>query len=148
MILSARTGQRDLALTLAEPVFVGIRSLVHTLVATDARLISGPLRVGWQDWSAAAMTQHMRPLAQAVAHTKARICCTRKTTPGLRAFEKYAVRCGGGVNHRFGLDDAVLIKDNHIAVAGGVVPALRAAKAFVGHLVKIEIEVDAIIGSA
>lgn len=77
-----------------------------------------------------------------VAHTSARICDTRKTTPLLRAFEKYAVRCGGGANHRFGLDDAILIKDNHIAVAGGVVPALRAAKRYVGHLVKIEIEVD------
>lgn len=87
----------------------------------------------------ATLTSHY---AQAIAHTKAKICCTRKTTPGLRAFEKYAVRCGGGMNHRFGLDDAVLIKDNHIAVAGGVVPALRAAKNFVGHLVKIEIEVD------
>ncbi len=78
----------------------------------------------------------------AVAGTSARICDTRKTTPLLRAFEKYAVRCGGGVNHRFGLDDAVLIKDNHLAVAGGVIPALRAAKANVGHLVKVEIEVD------
>jgi nicotinate-nucleotide pyrophosphorylase (carboxylating) len=77
-----------------------------------------------------------------VAHTRAKICCTRKTTPGLRLFEKHAVRCGGGSNHRFGLDDAVLIKDNHIAVAGGVAPALKAAKASVGHLVKIEIEVD------
>ena len=77
-----------------------------------------------------------------VAHTSARICDTRKTTPLLRAFEKYAVRCGGGANHRFGLDDAILIKDNHIAVAGGVAPALRAAKRYVGHLVKIEIEVD------
>ena len=77
-----------------------------------------------------------------ISHTKARIADTRKTTPGLRAFQKYAVHCGGGMNHRFGLDDAVLIKDNHIAVAGGVVPALRAAKAAVGHLVKIEIEVD------
>lgn len=77
-----------------------------------------------------------------IAHTNARICDTRKTTPLMRAFEKYAVRCGGGVNHRFGLDDAVLIKDNHIAVAGGVREALRAAKAHVGHLVKIEIEVD------
>ena len=76
------------------------------------------------------------------AHTRARICCTRKTTPGLRAFEKYAVRCGGGMNHRFGLDDAYLIKDNHIAVCGGIVPALRAAKAQAGHLVRIEIEVD------
>lgn len=78
----------------------------------------------------------------AVAHTRARIVCTRKTTPGLRTFEKYAVLCGGGVNHRFGLDDAILIKDNHIAVAGGIIPALRAVKAAIGHLVKIEIEVD------
>ncbi|ATQ68219.1 MULTISPECIES: carboxylating nicotinate-nucleotide diphosphorylase [Methylosinus] len=80
--------------------------------------------------------------AERIAQTKAKVCDTRKTTPLLRAFEKYAVRCGGGANHRFGLDDAVLIKDNHIAVAGGVAPALRAAKAFAGHMVKIEIEVD------
>ena len=71
-----------------------------------------------------------------------RICCTRKTTPGLRALEKYAVRCGGGFNHRFGLDDAILIKDNHIAVAGGIRPVLERARAHAGHLVKIEIEVD------
>ena len=76
------------------------------------------------------------------AGTKLRICCTRKTTPGLRALEKYAVRCGGGFNHRFGLDDAILIKDNHIAVAGGVRAALERARAHIGHLVKIEIEVD------
>lgn len=74
--------------------------------------------------------------------TNLRICCTRKTTPGLRALEKYAVRCGGGFNHRFGLDDAILIKDNHIAVAGGIKPALQRARAHAGHLVKIEIEVD------
>jgi nicotinate-nucleotide pyrophosphorylase (carboxylating) len=80
--------------------------------------------------------------AAKIAHTKAKITDTRKTTPGLRALEKYAVRCGGGVNHRFGLDDAVLIKDNHIAVAGGVAKALDAARAAVGHLVKVEIEVD------
>ncbi len=80
--------------------------------------------------------------AARISHTKARICDTRKTTPLMRAFEKYAVRCGGGANHRFGLDDAILIKDNHIAVAGGVISALRAAKAYAGHLVKIEIEVD------
>src|SRR5262249_25531533 len=73
----------------------------------------------------------------AVAHTKAKIVDTRKTTPGLRALEKYAVRCGGGVNHRLGLDDAVLIKDNHIAVAGGVTAALNATRAAVGHLVKV-----------
>jgi len=77
-----------------------------------------------------------------IAHTKARVCCTRKTTPGLRALEKYAVRCGGGFNHRFGLDDAILIKDNHIAVAGGIAAVLMRAKAVAGHLVKIEIEVD------
>jgi nicotinate-nucleotide pyrophosphorylase (carboxylating) len=77
-----------------------------------------------------------------VAGTRTRICCTRKTTPGLRALEKYAVRCGGGFNHRFGLDDAILIKDNHIAVAGGIRPVLERAKAAAGHLVKVEIEVD------
>jgi nicotinate-nucleotide pyrophosphorylase (carboxylating) len=76
------------------------------------------------------------------AGTKMRICCTRKTTPGLRALEKYAIRCGGGFNHRFGLDDAILIKDNHIAVAGGIRPVLERARAHAGHLVKIEIEVD------
>jgi nicotinate-nucleotide pyrophosphorylase (carboxylating) len=75
---------------------------------------------------------------------KTRICCTRKTTPGLRALEKYAVRCGGGFNHRFGLDDAILIKDNHVAVAGGVRPVLERARAAAGHLVKIEIEVDSL----
>jgi nicotinate-nucleotide pyrophosphorylase (carboxylating) len=75
-------------------------------------------------------------------HGHARIVCTRKTTPGLRSLEKHAVRAGGGANHRFGLDDAVLIKDNHIAIAGGVKPALEHARASVGHLVKIEIEVD------
>jgi nicotinate-nucleotide pyrophosphorylase (carboxylating) len=80
--------------------------------------------------------------ADAIAHTKAHIVCTRKTTPGLRAFEKYAVRCGGGSNHRYGLDDAILIKDNHIAVCGSVTEAIRRAKAFAGHLVKIEVEVD------
>ncbi len=80
--------------------------------------------------------------ADLIAHTRADIVCTRKTTPGLRAFEKYAVKCGGGSNHRFGLDDAILIKDNHIAVAGGVVRAIEAAKDFAGHLVKIEVEVD------
>lgn len=81
-------------------------------------------------------------IARAIAHTPTRVCCTRKTTPGLRALEKYAVRAGGGSNHRFGLDDAVLIKDNHIAVAGSVGEAVRRARASVGHLVAIEVEVD------
>jgi nicotinate-nucleotide pyrophosphorylase (carboxylating) len=78
----------------------------------------------------------------AVAHTKARIVCTRKTTPLLRSLEKYAVRAGGGANHRFGLDDAALIKDNHVAIAGGVAEAIRRVRGHVGHLVKIEVEVD------
>jgi nicotinate-nucleotide pyrophosphorylase (carboxylating) len=81
-------------------------------------------------------------LVAAVNGTRAQIVCTRKTTPGLRALEKYAVRAGGGANHRFGLDDAVLIKDNHIALAGGLRAAVERAKANVGHLVKIEVEVD------
>lgn len=81
-------------------------------------------------------------LVEAVRGHKARICCTRKTMPGMRAVQKYAVRVGGGSNHRFGLDDAVLIKDNHVAVAGGIGPAIRAARDGVGHLVKIEVEVD------
>ena len=81
-------------------------------------------------------------IVAAVAGHKAQICCTRKTTPGLRTLEKYAVRAGGGSNHRFGLDDAILIKDNHIAVAGGVRPAIAAARAHAGHMVKIEVEVD------
>ena len=83
-------------------------------------------------------------LVDAVKGHKARICCTRKTMPGLRAVQKYAVRVGGGVNHRFGLDDAVLIKDNHVAAAGGVRAAIVAARSAVGHLVKIEVEVDSL----
>ena len=81
-------------------------------------------------------------LVTAIKGTRAQIVCTRKTTPGLRSLEKYAVRAGGGSNHRFGLDDAVLIKDNHIALAGGIVAAVERAKACTGHLVKIEVEVD------
>ncbi len=83
-----------------------------------------------------------RLFVEAVAGTPARIVCTRKTTPGLRAFEKYAVRAGGGFNHRFGLFDAVLIKDNHIAAAGCIAAAIERVRAASGHLVKIEIEVD------
>jgi nicotinate-nucleotide pyrophosphorylase (carboxylating) len=79
-----------------------------------------------------------------VAHTKTRVMCTRKTLPGLRALQKYAIRCGGGFNHRFGLDDAMLIKDNHVAVAGGIRAVLERAKAAVGPMVKVEIEVDSL----
>lgn len=83
-----------------------------------------------------------RLYVDAIASTKARITCTRKTTPNLRTLEKYAVRCGGGFNHRFGLDDGILIKDNHIAIAGGVEASVKAALAEAGHMVRIEIEVD------
>jgi nicotinate-nucleotide pyrophosphorylase (carboxylating) len=112
-------------------------------VEGDARAIFGAERVamnflGHLSGVATATAGFVRLLAG----TKARVCCTRKTTPGLRALQKYAVRCGGGFNHRFGLDDAILIKDNHIAVAGGIDTVLKRARAVAGHLVKIEIEVD------
>jgi len=81
-------------------------------------------------------------LVQAVHGTKARIVCTRKTLPGLRALQKYAVRCGGGFNHRFGLDDAAMIKDNHVQAAGGIAPAIEKLRAGLGHMVRIELEVD------
>ncbi len=122
----------------------------HVSPGTEVARISGPARTLLSAERVAlnylgrlsGIASLTAKFAAEIAHTNARIADTRKTTPGLRAFEKYAVRCGGGMNHRFGLDDAVLIKDNHIAVAGGVAAALRAAKASVGHLVKIEIEVD------
>jgi nicotinate-nucleotide pyrophosphorylase (carboxylating) len=85
-----------------------------------------------------------RAYVRMVEGTGATIVDTRKTTPGLRALEKYAVRCGGGVNHRFGLDDAILIKDNHVAACGGVGEAVRRARAHAGHLVKVEVEVDSL----
>jgi nicotinate-nucleotide pyrophosphorylase (carboxylating) len=81
-------------------------------------------------------------IVEAVRGSKASICCTRKTMPGLRSVQKYAVRVGGGSNHRFGLDDAVLIKDNHVAIAGGIRPAVERGRAQTGHMVKIEVEVD------
>src|ERR1700755_904247 len=124
-----------------------VASGVHLLT------ISGPARavlagertalnfVGRLSGIATLTAEHVRH----TAGTKLRICCTRKTTPGLRALEKYAIRCGGGFNHRFGLDDAILIQDNHIAVAGGITPVLQRARAKVGHLVKIEIEVDTLV---
>ncbi|HEV3242184.1 MAG TPA: carboxylating nicotinate-nucleotide diphosphorylase [Methyloceanibacter sp.] len=114
----ARVQGRTRALLSAERValnFLGHLSGIATLTATYVAAVNG---------------------------TKARIACTRKTTPGLRALEKYAVRAGGGMNHRFGLYDAVLVKDNHIAGAGGLAPALTQLRARTGHLVKIEVEVD------
>jgi nicotinate-nucleotide pyrophosphorylase (carboxylating) len=112
--------------------------------------ISGPARgLLTAERTALNFLGHLSGIATATASVvlavrghKAQIVCTRKTTPGLRAIEKYAVRAGGGSNHRFGLDDAVLIKDNHIAVAGGIQAAVERVRAGVGHLVKIEVEVD------
>src|SRR5215813_11334293 len=119
---------------------------------TALMTVAGPARaVLSAERAALKLIGHLSGVATAthefvrrVGNSRTRICCTRKTTPGLRALEKYAVRCGGGFNHRFGLDDAILIKDNHIAVAGGIRPVLERAKAAAGHLVKIEIEVDSL----
>jgi nicotinate-nucleotide pyrophosphorylase (carboxylating) len=132
--------------TFAAKVADGDRVAAGDLVATvsgHARLVMSGERV------ALNFLNHMsgiatltRLYADAVEGTGAQICDTRKTTPGMRAFQKYAVRCGGGANHRYSLSDAILIKDNHIAVAGSVTAAYRAAEAFAGHLVAIEIEVQ------
>ena len=112
------------------------------VVAGPARLVMSAERVALNFLNhLSGIATLTREYADAVAGTGAQICDTRKTTPGLRAFQKYAVRCGGGSNHRYSLDDAILIKDNHIAVAGSVTAAYKAAEAFAGHLVAIEIEV-------
>ena len=114
-------------------------------IAGNARAILGAERVALNFLGhLCGIATATAAFASRIAHTKARVICTRKTTPGLRALEKYAVRCGGGYNHRFGLDDAMLIKDNHIAVAGGIAAVLARAKQSAGHLVKIEIEVDSL----
>lgn len=112
-------------------------------VAGDARAILAGERVALNlACRLSGIATATAALVEAAKPHRARIVCTRKTTPGLRALEKHAVKAGGGYNHRFGLDDAVLIKDNHIAVAGGVKSAIERARANVGHLVKIEVEVD------
>ena len=142
-----------LAFELIDPkIAVEIAANDGTVVAPGDGIarISGPARgILTAERTALNFLGHLSGIASvtasivaAVHGTKAKIVCTRKTTPGLRAVEKYAVRAGGGANHRFGLDDALLIKDNHVAIAGGVAPALRRARAGVGHLVKIEVEVD------
>jgi nicotinate-nucleotide pyrophosphorylase (carboxylating) len=159
-VMVARQGGVIAGLPLAVAVFQKLSPGIHlqahvrdgASVAASVHLltISGPARavlsgertglnfVGRLSGIATLTSNYVRQ----AAGTKLRICCTRKTTPGLRALEKYAVRCGGGFNHRFGLDDAILIKDNHIAVAGGIRCVLERARAQAGHLVKIEIEVD------
>ena len=128
-------------------------------VVDDGALVGAGAKLAWVDANARALLSAertglnllgrlsgvatlTRAYVDAVEGTGAIIVDTRKTTPGLRALEKYAVRCGGGVNHRFGLDDAILIKDNHIAACGSVAEAVRLAKAHVGHLMKVEVEID------
>ena len=126
------------------------RDGAHVAAKTALMTVAGPARaVLAAERVAINFLGHLSGIATAthefvrrIAGTRTRFCCTRKTTPGLRALEKYAVRCGGGFNHGFGLDDAILIKDNHIAVAGGIRAVLERAKAAAGHLVKVEIEVD------
>jgi nicotinate-nucleotide pyrophosphorylase (carboxylating) len=128
------------------------RDGAHVAVKAALMTVTGPARaVLAAERTALNFLGHLSGVATAthefvrrVAGTQTRICCTRKTTPGLRALQKYAVRCGGGFNHRFGLDDAMLIKDNHIAVAGSIRAVLERARACAGHLVKIEIEVDSL----
>ena len=128
-------------------------------VVDDGALVGAGAKLAWVDANARALLSAertglnllgrlsgvatlTRAYVDAVEGTGAIIVDTRKTTPGLRALEKYAVRCGGGVNHRFGLDDAILIKDNHIADCGSVAEAVRLAKAHAGHLMKVEVEID------
>jgi nicotinate-nucleotide pyrophosphorylase (carboxylating) len=128
------------------------RDGVEVATKTALMTVTGPARaVLAAERAALNLLGHLSGVATAthefvrrIAGTNMRVCCTRKTTPGLRALEKYAVRCGGGFNHRFGLDDAMLIKDNHIAVAGSIRAVLERARACAGHLVKVEIEVDSL----
>ncbi|HZZ69798.1 MAG TPA: carboxylating nicotinate-nucleotide diphosphorylase [Phenylobacterium sp.] len=124
----------------------GSRVDANTVLATveaNARALLSAERVGLNLLGRlSGVATLTRAYVDAVAGTRVVIVDTRKTTPGLRALEKYAVRCGGGVNHRFGLDDAILIKDNHIAACGSVGEAVRRAKAAAGHLTKVEVEVD------
>ncbi len=158
--LVARAGGCVAGLTVAAAVFglldpavrVQPRAADGDLVAAGSTLatVAGPARgVLTGERVALNVLGHLsgiatvtRAIVDAVAGTGARVACTRKTAPGLRALETYAVRCGGGSNHRFGLADAVLIKDNHLAIAGSVEEAVRRVRASVGHLVKVEVEVD------
>jgi nicotinate-nucleotide pyrophosphorylase (carboxylating) len=160
--LAARENGVVAGLDLAQLAFALIdpRIVVDLATSDGARIVpgetiatvSGPARgILTAERTALNFLGHLSGIASATASvvaavqgTKAKIVCTRKTTPGLRTVEKYAVRAGGGANHRFGLDDAILIKDNHVALAGGITPALRRAREGAGHLVKIEVEVDSL----
>ncbi len=161
-VVAARKGGRIAGLPLVEAAFrklapdMEIKAHARdgdTVAAkTSLMTVQGPARAMLAaERTALNFAGHLSGIATAtgefvrrVAHTKTRVTCTRKTIPGLRALQKYAIRCGGGFNHRFGLDDAVLIKDNHVAVAGGIRAVLERARGSVGHLVKIEIEVDSL----
>jgi len=136
----------DPALAISQPAADGDRVApgdVLIEVTGEARAILSAERVALNfACRLSGIATATRRIADAIAHTPAVIVCTRKTTPGLRMFEKRAVRAGGGGNHRWGLDDAMLIKDNHIAAAGGIRPVLERARAHAGHMLKIEIEVD------
>ncbi|MBX9773369.1 MAG: carboxylating nicotinate-nucleotide diphosphorylase [Xanthobacteraceae bacterium] len=133
--IDIKASARDGDIVAAKTQLLNIAGDAHAVLAAERAALN---LLGHLSGIASATAEFVKR----VKGTRTRICCTRKTTPGLRALEKYAVRCGGGFNHRFGLDDAMLIKDNHIAVAGGVRPVLERARANAGHLVKIEIEVD------
>jgi nicotinate-nucleotide pyrophosphorylase (carboxylating) len=135
--LEFRAGKRDGDKVAADEMIAEVAGAAHAMLSAERVALDFVTHLSGIATLTAAYVDRVK-------HTKARIVCTRKTIPGLRALEKYAVRCGGGANHRFGLDDAVLIKDNHIAVAGGVAAALGRARAAIGHLVKIEIEIDSL----
>lgn len=128
---------RDGSTVEAGTTLLGVRGSARSILAAERVALNFVGRL-----SGVATTTHA--LVEAVKGTKARIVCTRKTTPGLRILEKYAVRCGGGVNHRYGLDDAVLIKDNHIVAAGGIKNAVERVFSGLGHMVKVEVEVDSL----
>ncbi|MER9947327.1 carboxylating nicotinate-nucleotide diphosphorylase [Mesorhizobium sp. M0047] len=146
----------DLAMLAFRLIDPGVEMVVHRADGSEVApgeiiaSVSGPARAMLTaERTALNFLCHLSGIATATASVvtavrghRAKIVCTRKTTPGLRAVEKYAVRAGGGSNHRFGLDDAILIKDNHIAIAGGIHPAIERARSSIGHLVKIEVEVD------
>lgn len=121
----------------AGQIIATVRGRAHTLLTAERTALNFLCHLSGIATATAAVVE-------AVNGHRATIVCTRKTTPGLRALEKYAVRAGGGANHRFGLDDAVLIKDNHIAIAGDIGSAIKRARDSVGHMVKIEVEVDAL----
>lgn len=133
------TMQIDAAIADGEPVRPG-ECIVE--IRGHARAILTAERTALNLGRLSGIATATRTLVDLVAGTRARVADTRKTTPGLRALEKYAVRCGGGTNHRFGLGDAVLVKDNHLAVTGSVRAAVAAVRAHVGHTVKVEVEVD------